>query len=95
MVGDIRGKGLLLGIEIVNDKGEKTPFERSRRIAETITSEAFVRGLILLSGSGTADGVSGDHLVIAPPFIIEEEQIEEMAAILEKVILEVYANTAS
>jgi len=95
MVGDIRGKGLLLGVELVIDKGERTPFERSRKIAETITSEAFVRGLILLSGSGTVDGVSGDHLVIAPPFIIEEEQIEEMAAILEKVILEVYANTAS
>jgi adenosylmethionine-8-amino-7-oxononanoate aminotransferase len=95
MVGDIRGRGLLLGIELVNDKEEKTSFERSRRIAETIASKAFVRGLILLSGSGTVDGVSGDHLLIAPPFIIEEEQIEEMAAILEEVIVEVYANNGS
>jgi len=95
MVGDIRGKGLLLGIELVNDKEKRTPFERSRKIAESITRRAFERGLILMSGSGTADGVSGDHIVISPPFIIEEEQIEEIAGILEKVIPEIHASTIS
>lgn len=95
MVGDIRGKGLLLGIELVKDKRKKTPFARSQKIAETITGRAFKRGLILMSGAGTADGVSGDHLVISPPFIINEEQIEELAVILEKVIHEVHAHTVS
>ncbi|MGE5254188.1 MAG: aminotransferase class III-fold pyridoxal phosphate-dependent enzyme, partial [Planctomycetaceae bacterium] len=91
MVGDIRGKGLLLGIEFVRDKGKKTPYERSRRIAETLTDKAFQNGLILMSGAGTADGVSGDHTVVSPPFVITEAQVDELAELLEKSIREVYA----
>jgi adenosylmethionine-8-amino-7-oxononanoate aminotransferase len=92
MVGDIRGKGLLLGIELVNDKERKTPFESSVKMAETVSNLAFKRGLILKSGSGIVDGISGDHITISPPFIIDEDQIEELGEILEKVILEVHAN---
>ncbi len=95
IVGDVRGKGLLLGVELVRDKNKKTPFARAQKISETITRRAFEQGLILMSGAGTADGVSGDHLVISPPFIINEEQIEELAVILEKVILEVYTAIVS
>jgi adenosylmethionine-8-amino-7-oxononanoate aminotransferase len=91
MVGDIRGKGLLLGIELVQDKAKKTPFERSRKIAETLTDKAFQNGLILMSGAGTADGISGDHTVVSPPFVITERQIDELAELLEKSIREVYA----
>ena len=91
MVGDIRGKGLLLGIEFVKDKAKKTPFERSRKISETLTDKAFQNGLILMSGAGTADGVSGDHTVVSPPFVITERQIDEMAELLEKSIREVHA----
>ena len=93
MIGDIRGKGLLMGIELVKDKEKKIPFERSRRINETITKKAFERGLIIASLYGTADGILGDHLTISPPFIINEEQIEEAADLLEKVILEVHTST--
>jgi adenosylmethionine-8-amino-7-oxononanoate aminotransferase len=89
MVGDIRGKGLLLGIEFVQDKQRKTPFPRSRKVSETITDRAFQNGLILMSGTGTADGVSGDHTVVSPPFIITEKEIDELAALLEKTIREV------
>ena len=91
MVGDIRGKGLLLGIELVQDKERKTPFPRSQKVAETLTDRAFQNGLILMSGAGTADGVSGDHTVVSPPFIITEKEIDELAGLLEKSIREVYA----
>ena len=90
MVGDIRGKGLLLGIELVQGKETNTPFERSRKIAETIVKKAFDKGLILLPGHGLEDGVVGDLLMIAPPFIVKEEEIKEISNILEKVIQEVF-----
>jgi adenosylmethionine-8-amino-7-oxononanoate aminotransferase len=90
IVGDIRGKGLLLGIELVKDRENKTPFERSLKISETIAEKAFQNGLIIFTGTGTADGVSGDHLVITPPYIINEDEITEAFNILEKIILEVY-----
>jgi adenosylmethionine-8-amino-7-oxononanoate aminotransferase len=89
LVGDIRGKGLLLGMELVKDKEKKTPFDRSQKVIETLTSTAFQNGLILMTGGGTADGVSGDHLVVSPPFIISEAQIDEIADLLEKSIWEV------
>ncbi len=89
MVGNIRGKGLLLGIELVQDKQRKTPFPRSRKVSETLTDRAFQNGLILMSGAGTADGVSGDHTVVSPPFIITEKEVDELAGILEKTIREV------
>jgi len=87
-VGDIRGKGLLMGIELVRDKEKKTPFDRSLKVAETVTGKAFENGLILLSGSGTADGISGEHLILSPPFIIEEEQIEALLKMVEDAIVE-------
>jgi adenosylmethionine-8-amino-7-oxononanoate aminotransferase len=89
IVGDIRGKGLLLGIEFVKDKKRKTPFPRSQKISETLTDRAFRNGLILMSGAGTVDGVSGDHTVVSPPFIITEKEIDELTSILEKTIREV------
>ena len=89
VVGDIRGKGLLLGIEFVEDQERKTPFPRSRKFSEALTDRAFQNGLLLMSGSGTADGVSGDHTVVSPPFIITEKEIDEAAGLLEKTIREV------
>jgi adenosylmethionine-8-amino-7-oxononanoate aminotransferase len=90
MVGDVRGKGLLLGIELVHDQESKTPFERSRKIAETIVRKAFDKGLVLLPGHGFEESVVGDILMIAPPFIIEEEEIKVISDILQGVIMEVW-----
>jgi adenosylmethionine-8-amino-7-oxononanoate aminotransferase len=90
MVGDIRGKGLLLGIELVENKQKKTPLERSQKVVERLTSRAFKKGLIVLSGSGTADGVNGEHIIVAPPLIIEKGQVDDLIAILEETIVETY-----
>jgi adenosylmethionine-8-amino-7-oxononanoate aminotransferase len=87
-VGDVRGRGLLAGIELVRDKPTKEPFARSRKLAERIAARAFERGLVVYYGTGMAGGVDGDALVLAPPFVIDEEQIEEIVSILEETFSE-------
>jgi adenosylmethionine-8-amino-7-oxononanoate aminotransferase len=84
VVGDIRGKGLLAGIEFVIDPDTKEPFARAEKFAERVTDAAFRNGLILWPNVGHVDGANGDIVMLAPPFIIEEEQIEEMVGLLER-----------
>lgn len=88
MVGDIRGKGLLWGIELVRDTEKRIPFDRSLRVAETVSRRTFERGVIVYPGSGTADGVAGDHIILSPPFIIEKGQIDELLHGLEEALIE-------
>ena len=77
-VGDIRGRGLLLGLELVADRETKAPFDPARGIAARIKAEAFEAGLICYPMAGTRDGRQGDHVLLAPPFIIDEAQIGEL-----------------
>ena len=77
-VGDIRGRGLFQGIEIVSDRTTKAPFDPSRKINARIKAAAFEAGLICYPMGGTVDGQRGDHVLIAPPFIITDEQIGEL-----------------
>ncbi len=77
-VGDIRGRGLFRGIELVSDRETKTPFDPNRRIAARVKAAAFERGLICYPMSGTIDGRHGDHVLLAPPFIVEDAQIGEL-----------------
>lgn len=79
-VGDIRGRGLFRGIEIVEDRETKSPFDPEYRIAARLKALAFDAGLICYPMSGTRDGSLGDHVLLAPPFIIQESQIEELTA---------------
>ncbi len=77
-VGDIRGRGLFRGLEIVSDRESKAPFEPERGIARRIKSAAFEAGLICYPMGGTIDGSLGDHVLLAPPFIIAEREIDEL-----------------
>ena len=77
-VGDIRGKGLFMGVELVADRETKAPFDSARGIAGKIKKHAFENGLICYPMSGTIDGKNGDHVLLAPPFIIEDNQIDEL-----------------
>lgn len=77
-IGDIRGRGLFRGIEIVQDRETKTPFDPNLGYAARIKTAAFEEGLICYPMSGTRDGRSGDHVLLAPPFIIEDDQIDEL-----------------
>lgn len=82
IVGDIRGQGLLRGIELVRDKTTKAPFPCQQRVAERIADEAMRQGLLLVAGSGCVDGVDGDTISLAPPFTIEPHQIRSLTEIL-------------
>ncbi|MEJ5301340.1 MAG: aspartate aminotransferase family protein [Thermodesulforhabdaceae bacterium] len=86
LVGDIRGLGLFVGIEFVRDKTTREPFNPSLKISARIGEESFKRGLITYPGSGGADGIRGDHILLAPPFIINREQIDEIVEILDESI---------
>ena len=82
-VGDIRGRGLFRGVELVEDRADKTPFDPGVRLAANIKKAAFEQGLICYPMSGTRDGVNGDHILLAPPFILEDEHIEEIVTKLD------------
>jgi len=77
-VGDIRGRGLLRGIELVADRETKEPFDPALQLHARVKTEAMARGLICYPSGGTADGVRGDHVLLAPPFIVSENQIGEI-----------------
>ena len=77
-VGDIRGRGLFQGIELVEDRETKKPFAPSMAMSKKIKDLAFNAGLICYPMSGTRDGINGDHILLAPPYIINDSQIEEV-----------------
>jgi adenosylmethionine-8-amino-7-oxononanoate aminotransferase len=77
-VGDVRGLGLLAGIEFVADKKTKAPFPRSLKFAETFVAAAQDAGLIVWPNTGHADGENGDLVMVAPPFIVTEAEIDEI-----------------
>lgn len=75
-VGDIRGRGLFRGIELVADREQKTPFDPARKIHAKVKRQAIARGLISYPMGGTIDGVYGDHILLAPPYTIEPAEID-------------------
>ncbi len=81
-IGDIRGRGLFYGIELVADKETRKPFDAHLDLSARVKHEALRRGLLIYPGSGTADGVSGDHLLLAPHYIISEEEVVRIVEIL-------------
>jgi adenosylmethionine-8-amino-7-oxononanoate aminotransferase len=85
-VGDVRGLGLLAGVELVADKATKRPFARSQKVAERLVETAQALGLVLWSNVGHADGESGDLVTVAPAFVITEAQIDELVGLLREAI---------
>lgn len=77
-VGDIRGRGLFRGIELVNDRATKTPFDPSIKLHARVKKAAMAHGLMCYPMGGTVDGQRGDHILLAPPFIIESSHIDEI-----------------
>ncbi len=74
-VGEIRGRGLMVGIELVADRATRAPFPRSARIAEGIVAAARRDGLLVYSGTGNADGVDGDVILLGPPFVVTDDEL--------------------
>jgi adenosylmethionine-8-amino-7-oxononanoate aminotransferase len=77
-VGDIRGRGLFVGVEFVEDRASKRPFAPARRVHARVKAAAMDEGLMVYPMGGTIDGARGDHALIAPPFIVTETQVDEI-----------------
>ena len=85
-VGDIRGRGLFWALELVAERGSRNPFDPALQVHARIKQEALKAGLLCYPMGGTIDGERGDHVLLAPPFIIEPSQIEELVHKLETAI---------
>lgn len=90
-VGDIRGRGLFVGLELVEDRQSKAPFAPSARIAGRIKAASMTNGLMYYPMGGTLDGETGDHILLAPPFIVTPEEIDLIVDRLDKSIGQVLA----
>ena len=84
IIGDVRGKGLMCGVEFVRDTSTREPFPTQYRVAEQVMDQCFERGLIVFPGHGTVDGNAGDHLLIGPPLCITRTQVSDMLSILRQ-----------
>jgi adenosylmethionine-8-amino-7-oxononanoate aminotransferase len=91
-VGEIRGRGLLLGVELVADRETREPFPRSDRLTERILRAGREAGVLLYSGTGLADGTNGDAIVLGPPFVVSDD---ELVAIADRLTAAVEAETAA
>jgi adenosylmethionine-8-amino-7-oxononanoate aminotransferase len=89
-VGQVRGKGLFIGIELVADKETKAPFPVQAKVTEHVEKAAFNRGLLVLGGvAGLIDGAAGDHFEILPPYVVDDEHLDFIVDTVREVILEV------
>ncbi len=85
-VGDIRGRGLFRAIELVADRTSKAPFDPETGLHGRIKAEAMRRDLLCYPNGGTADGIRGDHVLLAPPYIVTEAQIDDIVGRLGEAV---------
>jgi adenosylmethionine-8-amino-7-oxononanoate aminotransferase len=85
-VGDIRGRGLLLGIEFVEDRETKAPIKAELGLPEKIRTTAMSNGLVCYPGGGTADGRDGAHVLLAPPYIYKSQHVDELVDKLQRTL---------
>jgi adenosylmethionine-8-amino-7-oxononanoate aminotransferase len=92
-VGDIRGRGLFMGVEVVANRASKRPFDPGLRVHARIKAEAMARGLMVYPMGGTIDGRLGDHVLLAPPFIVTPRDIDVIVERLSAAIDAAVAST--
>jgi len=85
-VGEIRGLGLLVGVELVADRETREPFARAAKVTEAVVRAARERGVLLYSGTGNANGVDGDMILLGPPFVVTGAELERIVAVLAESI---------
>ena len=83
-VGDIRGRGLFIGLELVADRETKAPFDPKLKLWQRVRRAGFEEGFVCYPSGGCIDGVKGDHVVLAPPFILADSQVDEVVDKLAK-----------
>jgi len=89
IIGDIRGLGLFAGLELVADRKTKEPFAPRQLVSKRIGDRALEKGLITYPGSGSVNGVAGDHILLAPPLTITSEEIDRIVSILDETLNEI------
>ena len=85
-VGDIRGRGLFLGLELVADRADKSPLPLESQIQHKIKAQLMENGLMCYPGAGSVDGRRGHHILLAPPFIVEQQHLDFLVETLAKSI---------
>jgi adenosylmethionine-8-amino-7-oxononanoate aminotransferase len=90
-VGDIRGRGLFVGLELVADRTSKATFDPAKKLHAHIKARAFANGLLCYPMGGTIDGQHGDHVLLAPPFIVSEADVQTIVERLARSIDEALA----
>jgi adenosylmethionine-8-amino-7-oxononanoate aminotransferase len=90
-IGHVRGLGLLQGVEFVKNKATREPFPKEAGIADRIKQAALEKNVLLYPGQGCVDGVLGDHVLLAPPFIIEPEESQMIADALQFAVGKVFS----
>ncbi|MDQ0882462.1 aspartate aminotransferase family protein [Peribacillus sp. V2I11] len=88
IIGDVRGKGLLLGLEFVSDRISKTPFDLQVGLTTRLVNKAFTKGLLIYPAAGAIEGIAGDAVILSPPLIITNEEIDRLVKILEASLAE-------
>ena len=94
-VGNIRGRGFFAGVELVADKATKQPLNPSLKIHAKLKQRAFENGLMIYPMGGTIDGQSGDHVLLAPPFIASRAELGEITELLCNTLDDVFAECMS
>ena len=92
-IGDIRGRGLFIGLELVQDRITREPFDPSMNLAARLKARAMENGLMIYPGSGTIDGTSGDHVLLAPAYILTPQEADEIVDRLGQTIDDVLGAT--
>jgi adenosylmethionine-8-amino-7-oxononanoate aminotransferase len=92
LIGQVRGRGLLIGLEIVRNMATREPFPRSARVSERIAAEAISRGLVVATGSGAAGSGQGDHIILSPPYTVLAGECDLLVALLEESLATVSAS---
>ena len=90
----MRGRGLFQAIELVRDRDDRTPFDPAWRLHARVKDEAFARGMACYPMGGTVDGRLGDHVLLAPPYIVTEAEIDRIVEILGDAVDAAIASTA-
>jgi adenosylmethionine-8-amino-7-oxononanoate aminotransferase len=81
-VGEVRGRGLMVGLELVADRETHAPFPRTAKATEAVVRAAKSNGVLLYSGTGLADGTDGDSILLGPPFVVTEAEMATIAEVL-------------
>ena len=91
IIGDVRGKGLMCGFEFVKDKATKEPFPPASKVSLRFQEAALRRGLVLFQCTGCVEGVAGDMILVTPPLVITQHEIDEMISIMKDALKELQA----